>query len=100
MTTGDAEGAMRGSRRTIRADGDRWSARLARTPSSGDVQAVLFFCVTTDQRPYRVVEVPRELLPDDAALETASAEDLRALFAESRSMDFPRNYHGSYPAPS
>lgn len=88
------------ARRQIRADGDRWSARLARGPSPGEPQVVLFFCLTTDQRPYRVVEVPRERIPDDDALLALPAAELEELFESSGSMDFPRNYHTRTPAGS
>lgn len=73
--------------------------RLAERPSLDGSRAVLFFCVTTDQRPYRVVEVPPDRIADEGALERLSDDELRELFAESRSMDFPRNYH-RYSSPT
>lgn len=78
--------------RKLRADGDRWRVQLGERPPSPDVQLVLFFCLTTDQRPYRVVEVPRERLPDDGALALLGKEKLKELFRASRSMDFPRGF--------
>lgn len=83
---------MGSKRRTLRADGDTWSVRLAERPPSDDTQAVLFFCVTADQRPYRVVEVPREHLPDRGALAKLSRAELEELFSASQSMDFPRTF--------
>lgn len=81
------------ARRKIRAAGDTWSVRLAGRPSADGSRAVLFFCVTTDQRPYRVLQVPPDRLADEETLERLSDAELRELFAESGSMDFPRNYH-------
>lgn len=89
---------MARAKRKIRADGDTWTVRLAERPSSDESQVVLFFCVTTDQRPYRVVEVPRERVPDDEALDGLSGGELKELFAASRSMDFPRSFHTYPPA--
>lgn len=83
---------MTRSGRKIKADGDRWAARLSETPPSPDVQAVVFFCVSTGQRPYRVVEVSREALPDEKALEGLSREKLEELFRDSRSMGFPHSF--------
>ena len=87
------------TRRKIRAGGDTWSVRLAERPAADGSRVVLFFCVTTDQRPYRVVEVPRERIADEAALERLSDDELGELFAESKSMGFPRDYH-RYGSPS
>lgn len=83
------------ARRKIKADGDTWSVRLGEEADSDDERTLLFFCVTTSQRPYRVLRLPRERLPDEAALEALSDERLRECFAASRSMDFPREYPGS-----
>lgn len=78
--------------RRIRADGDRWRVRLGSESAGPDLQTVLFFCETTGQRPYRVVEVPRDRLPGPEALEALSEGDLSELFQASRSLDFPRSY--------
>lgn len=78
--------------RIIKADGDRWAVRLSDRSSGDDVRALVFFCRTTDQRPYRVVEVPRERLDDESDLEAFSEQELLDLFGSSRSMDFPREY--------
>lgn len=86
------------ARRKIKADGDTWSVRLGEESDSDDERTLLFFCVTTSQRPYRVLRLPRERLPDEEALEALSDERLRECFDASRSMDFPRDYHRS-PSP-
>ncbi len=78
--------------RSIKADGDTWTVRVGERPPSPDVRHVLFFCRTTDQRPYRVVEVPADRVADGDAVDRLSDDDLRELFAASRSMDYPRSY--------
>lgn len=83
---------MGGAKRKIKADGDTWSVRLAERPEAGATRTVLFFCVTTDQRPYRVAQVPGDRIPDASTLERLSDAELEELFAASRSMDFPRGY--------
>lgn len=74
---------------TLKADGDTWRARLGGTARE---PVVLFFCVTTDQRPYRVARVARDRFSDDGDLGRLSADDLRALFEESRSLGAPTEY--------
>lgn len=76
----------------IKAEGDTWTARLGEQRPGATTRPVLFFCTTTDQRPYRVVEVPADRFGEDADLEGLSEEDLRGLFADSRSMGFPQEY--------
>lgn len=76
----------------IRADGDTWTARLGERQPGAVTRPVLFFCTTTDQRPYRVVEVPADRFGGNDDLEELAEEELRNLFAGSRSMGFPREY--------
>ncbi|MDP2480492.1 MAG: hypothetical protein Q8W51_04010 [Candidatus Palauibacterales bacterium] len=78
--------------RKIRADGDVWRAQLSAHPPRAGVQAVVFFCVTTGQRPYRVVEVPSERVAGLEDLEALSEADLGDLFRQSRSLGSPRTY--------
>lgn len=73
---------------TIKADGDTWRARLG---GAGDERVVLFFCVTTDQRPYRVVPVGTRFASDEE-LARLSAEELGDLFERSSSMGAPTAY--------
>jgi len=73
---------------TIKADGDTWRARLGGT---GDERAVIFFCVTTDQRPYRVAPVGTRFLTDEE-LAMLSSEELEELFERSSSMGAPTAY--------
>lgn len=78
--------------RKIRLDGDTWSVRLSRHPPGPETQAVVFYPVSCDQRPYRVVEVPEERLAGAGDLEAMSERELRELFDASSSMGFPREY--------
>ena len=68
---------------TIKAAGDTWEVRLGERPRAG-CQTVLFFCTTTNQRPYRVCEVPAAELA--GGLEGLSEERLRGLFDRSGSL--------------
>jgi len=74
---------------TLRADGDTWRARFGGTERE---PVVLFFCVTTDQRPYRVVRVAAGRFSGEGDIETLSADDVRALFQGSKSMGVPVEY--------
>ena len=78
--------------RQIRIDGDRWKVKLSRTPPGPGLQALVFFPVTCDQRPYRVVEVTEERVGGEDALERLSERELRELYREGSSMGHPRSY--------
>lgn len=78
--------------REIRIDGDRWKVRLSQETPDHGVRAILYFPVTCDQRPYRVVEVPEEEIGSEDDLEAVSERELRELFWEASSMGFPREY--------
>ena len=69
---------------TIKAAGDTWEARLGERARDDGLRAVLFFCVTTNQRPYRVSEVPLTEL--EGGLEGMSEAALRAIFDASGSL--------------
>ena len=73
---------------TIRADGDTWRARPGGREGE---RTVVFFCETTNQRPWRVVSVGdgADLGGD---LEALTEEQLRDLFARSTSMGAPTGY--------
>ncbi|MGH7540097.1 MAG: hypothetical protein ACRELC_03765, partial [Gemmatimonadota bacterium] len=77
---------------TLKADGDRWVARLGDTKEGVPTRPVLFFCTTTDQRPYRVVEVEADRFGSDDDVKRLPEAELRALFAASHSMGVPREY--------
>ena len=77
--------------RKLKADGDTWSVRLSEEAGRPGYKTFLFFCTTTNQRPYRVVEVPEEQIAG-RALEAIDEVALEELFRASRSMDYPRSY--------
>ena len=81
-----------GATRKIKADGDTWSVRLGESRDLDEGRTLLFFCLTTSQRPYRVLQLPAERIPGEGALEALSDEELQEHFAAARSMDFPRSY--------
>lgn len=78
--------------RHIRIDGDRWKVRLSRQRSGPGRRAVVFFPVTSDQRPYRVVEVDEARVSGDGSLESLSDQELREMYRNGSSMGFPRTY--------
>ena len=73
----------------IKADGDTWRAELA---DDGDDRIIVFFCSTTDQRPYRVVRLDHDRFSEDEPLGEISEGELRALFDASQSMGAPIEY--------
>jgi len=73
----------------IKADGDTWRAEIG---EEGLGRVVVFFCTTTDQRPYRVVEIGADRFTGEAGLDDASEEEVKALFDESQSMGAPKDY--------
>lgn len=77
--------------RKIKADGDTWSVRFGEASERDGFRTVLFFCVTTNQRPYRVVEVAAGRLADQESMAGLDDAALTELFRASRSMGFPRD---------
>ena len=75
---------------TIRAEGDRWKARLGADRPRPGRRVVLFFCETTDQRPYRVVEVPEDRFESQEDIEKLSRDELMELYRASTSLDYPK----------
>ena len=73
----------------IKADGATWRAEVA---DEGGERLVLFFCVSTDQRPYRVVRADIGGPAGSEPLEEMPEAALRALFDASRSMGIPQDY--------
>ncbi len=75
---------------TIKAEGGRWRAEAAQ---EGGTHLVVFFCESSDQRPYRVVRVEDDQYQSNEALAAASDDDLAALFEASESLgrrvDYP-----------
>lgn len=74
----------------IKADGDRWRVRLGEDRPSPGVRVVLFFCASTSQRPYRVVEVPEDRFVSQQDLDRLSSSDLAELYQQSTSLSVPK----------
>lgn len=72
--------------REVEADGDRWIVRVGERREAPGVTTVVFFCETTDQRPYRVAEVPEERVAEADDLEALSERELVEIFRASGSM--------------
>lgn len=70
----------------IKADNDSWQATLESSETDGQ-RHLVFFCVSNGQRPWRVVRLDRDEIPSPDALDELSADELRALFARSESMN-------------
>ena len=75
----------------LKSDNDTWTAQLGE-PSRAGFRAVVFFCSSNGQRPYRVTEVPVERFSSQDDLDRLSEEELRELFANTGSMGAPRSY--------
>ena len=80
------------SERRFKADGDAWSVRLGEASEREGFRTLLFFCVTTNQRPYRVVEVPEERLADQETVDEMDDAAVEELFRASRSMGYPLDF--------
>jgi hypothetical protein len=76
----------------FKADGDTWSVRLGEVSQREGFRTLLFFCVTTNQRPYRVVEVPENRLVDQEAVNELDDGALEELFRTSCSMGYPLDF--------
>jgi hypothetical protein len=78
--------------RKLKAEGDTWIVRLGERAEREGFRTLLFFCVTTNQRPYRVIEVPEERLrgPDD--LQALDEAAITELFSASCSLGYPQRY--------
>lgn len=74
---------------TIKADGDRWYARLGQDRPRPGTRVVLFFCQTTDQRPYRVVAVAEDRFSSQADVDKLTRDELMELYRGSTSLDAP-----------
>ena len=73
----------------IKADEDTWRAELAED-TTGPI--IVFFCTTTNLRPYRVVKIESARAASGLDLQDFSEDELRALFDASRSMGAPKDY--------
>jgi hypothetical protein len=81
------------SERRLKADGDTWTVRIGERAERPGYRTLIFFCTSTNQRPYRVVEVPKERLGDGGEDLTGLDEDTLAdLYREARALGYPREY--------
>ncbi len=78
--------------RKHKADGDTWIVRLGERAEREGFRTVLFFCETTNQRPYRVVEVPEERIGGSDDLQALDDAAIAELFDASRSLGYPQGY--------
>ena len=74
----------------LKADGDRWRVQLGRNRPRPGVGVVLFFCESTSQRPYRVVEVTDERFASQEDIDRLGTAQLMELYRQSYSLDFPK----------
>lgn len=74
----------------IKADRDRWKVRLGEDRPRPGIRVVLFFCETTGQRPYRVVEVPEDRFGSQEDIDRLTPAELAELYRDSHSLDFPK----------
>ncbi len=79
---------------SIRADGDTWTLRMSEEAPQDGYAAVVFFCTTNGQRPYRVGLIEQARARTDTDLEALSAEEVRGLFESSGSMARPGGQGG------
>jgi hypothetical protein len=74
-------------REGFHADGDTWRVTSEGHDPRRAVRTVVFHCLSDTMRPYRVVEVPAEMMTD-REVDSASTDELTALFSRSHTMDY------------
>ena len=74
-------------RELFHADGDSWRATSDTHDPDREVHTIVFNCVSDSQRPYRVVEVPDDLLRGQS-VDSLNETDLSELFGRSHTMDY------------
>ncbi|MBI4545119.1 MAG: hypothetical protein HY703_07995 [Gemmatimonadetes bacterium] len=89
----------------LKADGATWEARIARDDPHPGVRAVVFYCITNPQRPWRVAELPADRLDSTDGLASLSRAELKGIFAQADPMDFAHDptsdpgHPGGHPLP-
>jgi hypothetical protein len=78
----------------IDADGDSWRVTNFEDDRRRAVRTIVFHCLSNSQRPYRVVEVPDEVL-GDGGLDRLSKTQFAELFSRSHTMDFSHDASAS-----
>jgi hypothetical protein len=71
----------------IDADGDSWRVTSFEDDRRRAVRTVVFHCLSNTQRPYRVVEVPDDVMGEDS-LDSLSETQLGELFRRAHTMDY------------
>jgi hypothetical protein len=80
--------------RELSADGDTWRVTSTGDDPRRDVRTLVFHCLSNSQRPYRVVEVPPDVL-GDRELDAVSDLELGALFDRAHAMDYSHDASAS-----
>jgi hypothetical protein len=71
----------------IEADGHTWRVTNFEQDRRREVRTIVFHCLSNSQRPYRVVEVPDDIM-GDREIGGLSAEELARMFDQSQTMDY------------
>lgn len=80
--------------RRVDADGDSWRVTSFEDDRRRAVRTVVFHCLSNTQRPYRVVEIPDDML-GDKGVEGLSSLDLGEFFRRSHTMDYSHDRSAS-----
>jgi hypothetical protein len=78
----------------LHADGDTWLVTADQHDARRAVRTLVFHCVSNSQRPYRVLEVPAEVLPE-RQVDALSSAELAELFDRSHVMDYSHDVGAS-----
>jgi hypothetical protein len=71
----------------IEADGHTWRVTNFEQDRRREVRTIVFHCLSNSQRPYRVVEVPDDIM-GDREIGGLSADELTRMFEQSQPMDY------------
>jgi hypothetical protein len=82
--------------RRIDADGDSWRVTSFEDDRRRAVRTVVFHCLSNTQRPYRVVEVPDDMLGNDG-VDGMGKEQLGDRLGRAHAMDYS---HDSTASPA
>ncbi|HSJ24491.1 MAG TPA: hypothetical protein VK929_07490 [Longimicrobiales bacterium] len=80
--------------RRMDADGDSWRVTSFEDDRRRAVRTVVFHCLSNTQRPYRVVEIPDDMLGDDG-VDGLSSREMDDLFRRTHSMDYSHDRSAS-----
>lgn len=74
--------------RTVKADGHTWRVTSDGYDERPGVRTFVFHCLSNSQRPYRVVEVPDQLMDHDRGIDRIGDGELADLFGRTHVMDY------------